>query len=282
MNICAGIILYNPNIERLTENVNAILPQVNRLVFVDNASANISNLQKIFSDDRFAWILNDVNLGVSGALNQMMIYAKQNEFDWILTLDEDSVCGNDLVQKLLSAITLSSDIAMVSPCIIDRNLDQFAQISECELPDVENIDMCITSGCLTNVNMILDTDGFDERLFIDQVDHDMCLRLKRRGYRILRANNAQLLQEFGQKTVFRRFLWKMVKYHNHSPIRVYYQTRNMIFMVRKYGTEFTPHPLLNYFYRIAAFCVKLIYEPQRLRRTIAFIRGYAAGLTMKL
>ena len=38
----AGIVTYNPNMKRLIENVNAILPQVEQVILVDNGSANIN------------------------------------------------------------------------------------------------------------------------------------------------------------------------------------------------------------------------------------------------
>ena len=46
MKICAGIILYNPNIERLKECIRAVQPQVDKLVIVDNASDNIDEIKK--------------------------------------------------------------------------------------------------------------------------------------------------------------------------------------------------------------------------------------------
>jgi len=300
MNICAGIVLYNPEIERLKQNVEAILPQVDFIIFADNASINADELHTIFDNDKIKWINNDKNNGVAGALNQLVKYADDSGYKWILTLDQDSVCDTSLVGELKAAIGKYDNVAMSSPRVIDRKLDlpeDSAQTprettaqrettvqreTEPLLPAIESIDMCITSGCLTNVKAVLEAGGFNERLFIDQVDHDMCLRLKRQGYTLLRVNSTVLIQEFGQKAVRRRFLWKTVLYHHHSPYRVYYQTRNMLFMVRKYGLEFTQHPRLYYWRLFVSFFIKFIYEPQRFSRLAAFIRGYIAGLFIKI
>ena len=42
--IGAGIVTFNPDIGRLKENIDAILPQVSELVIVDNGSANVDEV----------------------------------------------------------------------------------------------------------------------------------------------------------------------------------------------------------------------------------------------
>ena len=41
--IAAGIVLYNSEIERLRENINAVKTQVDQIIFFDNNSKNIKN-----------------------------------------------------------------------------------------------------------------------------------------------------------------------------------------------------------------------------------------------
>ena len=282
MKVCAGIVLYNPEIERLSLNIDAISPQVDLIILVDNASSDISELKKRFTDNRFIWICNDKNLGVAAALNQLVNYADENKYEWILTLDQDSVCSENLVDKLLSSSEMYNNVAMISPKIIERGSESKKIKSDQPPPEVEEVKICITSGCLTNIKAVIDTGGFNEWLFIDHVDHDMCIRLRYRGYRILRVNTVELDQEYGLKVVHRKILFKVYEYHNYTPFRVYYQARNMLYMVRKYGADFKPHPFLHYFRPIVVFCVKLTFEPNRMRRLAAFTRGYFTGLFMKI
>ena len=280
MGICAGITLYNPDIERLKENVNAIAPQVELIIFVDNASSNYHEIQSSLSLDKTIWIRNDSNLGVAHALNQQVQQAHESGFEWILTIDQDSVCEDNLVHKLYQPTLFDDSIAMSSPVISERsNLHKDELIDK--NADYEIVTLCITSGCLTNVNAVLKVGGFDDILFIDCVDQEMCLRLHRNGYKVIRVNNANLLQEFGQSTIKRKFLGKNLVFDYYPPMRVYYQTRNNLLMLRKYGYEFNNRPYYCYFYLIAIFIVRLFYEPNRLKRSIAFIKGYFTGLTMK-
>jgi rhamnosyltransferase len=289
MNVCAGIVLCNPDVERLVKNINAIASQVDKLILVDNASENIDKVRQVLTNEcadagyeTFVWIKNAENKGVAGALNQLIDYADKKGYEWLLTLDDDSVCGDKMVAELLTAIPHYEKTAVVSPRIFDRDFSPEKDKINEQLPDTKEIDMCITAGSLTNVKAVIDTGGYDERLFIDHVDHDMCLRLKRHGYRIIKVNTAIINQEFGAETIRRRFLWKLYTQRGYAPFRVYYQTRNYIYMLRKYGKEFVSRPCYYYFHLIFAFFARFLYEPKRISRLKAFIKGYFAGLFMKL
>jgi len=282
MTVCAGIVLFNPESERLKENINTVLPQVDLLVLVDNASFDTEKLQETFVDERIVWILNETNTGVATALNQLINYVSEKDCEWVLTLDQDSVCGENLVEKLVAAGQTNEKAAMISPRIIERGADTEKTDPGKPIQEVEEVPICITSGCLTNVKAVLDAGGFNDWLFIDHVDHDMCIRLRLKGYSILRVNAAVLFQEYGLEVVRRKLFFVPVEYHNYTPFRVYYQARNMLYMVRKYGSDFKPLPFFHYFRPIAVFFVKFMFEPERFQRLKAFIKGYVTGLFMKI
>ena len=43
--VYAGIVTYNPKIERLIENINSIYPQVDKVIVYDNGSENIEDIK---------------------------------------------------------------------------------------------------------------------------------------------------------------------------------------------------------------------------------------------
>jgi len=279
LKVCAGIVLYNPDVDRLRLSVEAVRAQVDRLIFVDNASGNIDELQNIFGDEQYVWIRNEENLGIAKALNQLVEYADMNGYQWILTLDQDSICDDNMVQRLVAAAE-DEGIAMAAPRIIDRD-KVYLIINDSDMV-VENIEFCITSGCLTNVKAILDIGGFNEWLFVYEVDREICLRLLRCGYRLVSVINARLFHEHGIKTVYRKILWKKVVYHNYSPFSVYYMTRNLVYMLRKYGVEYAPRLFLRWIRLFFAFCVKFIFEPDRIQRLKAYVKGLKDGFAVKI
>lgn len=301
MKVCAGIVLFHPDIDRLKQNVDAVLPQVDRLYLFNNASDEYPQLREAFTDtkytinDNITWINSDDNIGIAAALNRLMQAACSDGFRLMLTLDQDSICADDLVEKLLEAAQTYDNVAITSPRIIEQGRvweDAYSKVGKKKHTNktnnvetaglVEDVTYCITSGSLTNIDAVINAGGFNERLFIDDVDRDMCIRLCYRGHRILRVNSAELHHEFGDKLVERKFLFLKYKYRNYSPFRVYYQIRNTVYMVRKYGGDYKPYPIWRLIRPFLTFFVKFIFEPQRIKRLSAFVRGYAAGLTMKL
>ena len=46
-NICAGIVLYNPDIDKLTNNINSIINQVSVVLLQDNGSSNIKEIEEL-------------------------------------------------------------------------------------------------------------------------------------------------------------------------------------------------------------------------------------------
>ena len=52
MRICAGIVTYNPNIDRLRENYLHIRDQVDVIIICDNGSGNLNEIKEILDDKK--------------------------------------------------------------------------------------------------------------------------------------------------------------------------------------------------------------------------------------
>lgn len=159
--ICAGIVTYNPDIELLIKNINAISDQVNKVIIVDNGSINWNNWSNRILSKNVEIIRNRNNDGIAKALNQICTYAVENDYDYVLTLDQDSIAPLDLVEQL--SVHMSKDTAIVAPNIVYRNNENYADnITE----GCEEVEWVITSASLTNLSVWKELSGFDERLFI--------------------------------------------------------------------------------------------------------------------
>ena len=237
MKILAGITLYNPDINRLKENINAIYKQVDKLIFINNDSKNRTQIEKMLNDlivsnkisnSLFEIIDNKKNEGVAYALNEMLDYASENGYDWFLTLDQDSVSKPELIEKYKKYIS-QKDVAMMTCIIKDRNF-----VAENKMDDEYTyVNRCITSAALNNTKIIKELGGFDNELFIDSVDFDICATIIENGYKILKVNYEGILHEVGHtKTV--KIFGKTEYIYNHSPFRTYYVIRNAIIMNYKH------------------------------------------------
>ena len=272
--ICAGIILYNPDLNRLVENIDSIISQVNEVVIIDNASNNSDEIQICLKNkgEKLVYLRNHENFGIAKALNQILDFAVQRYYDAFITLDQDSICGNELVENYLN---IDFDgIGQISCVITDRNTGT-VDCTSFDDSNVKKVESVITSGCLNVTNAIKTVGGFDESLFIDGVDIDLSLRLKQREYEILKINYHGLLHELGQGKK-KRILGRDFILSNHNPIRNYYTRRNMIYIARKYYSGIKKHKMIikQIIYGIGAS----VLEDQKIKRIKCNLKGIKDGL----
>ncbi len=272
-NICAGIVLYNPNEKRLTENIESILPQVSKLILVDNASINTESVLNYWRQDSKIKIIKNIkNEGIAKALNQMCETASIENYKWILTLDQDSVCPSILIDSFMR-YTEDNSVGIVCPQF-ELNIDGY--LFKKVVEDSELVDYCITSASLTNLDAWNKSGKFDEWMFIDCVDYDFCLKLKKMGYKIIRVNNIIINHEVGNPQIKKLPFGRKIVLHNHSPLRNYYISRNTVYILKKYWRYKSVYkwvPRLLYW----QIC-KLIFENNKIQTIISFLKGIKDGI----
>lgn len=231
--VYAGIVTFNPECNRLKDNIEAVYPQVKKVIIFDNGSDNVEQITEIIGKYKeIDFIRSENNKGIAFALNRIFEYA-ENDCSWILTLDQDSISPGNLVEQLMTII--SENVAIACPRICDMNVLQNNSIAN----GTSSINRCITSGSLTSVKVWRSIGGFDEKMFIDGVDFDFCDRARKKGYRILRNNNVELSHEIGHITIH-KLLWFPVAVNNHSAFRKYYIAKNIVYLDRKNKDKYYP------------------------------------------
>lgn len=266
--VLVGIVTYNPDIDRLKENIDAVKKQTNHILIVDNGSNNYNIFVKSFSGD-IQFIRNDKNEGIAMALSQIMEYSRENEYSWVLTLDQDSIIEPGLANEYIKYASNEAytNVGMFTCLIKDRNFSD--EKYEKQNRSIIEVPYCITSAAFTNVDKYFDTDGYDERFFIDAVDFDICYSLRERGYKIARINFTGLYHEVGHGEN-KRFLWKKIVIYHQKPFRIYYLARNIIWMHKKHNT----YGFMRMIKKEIVFCLRIIlYEDCRKEKWNAFKKG---------
>ncbi|WP_220771229.1 hypothetical protein, partial [Shewanella sp. MBTL60-007] len=192
----------------------------------------------------------------------------KHKINYLLTLDQDSVVTDQLVDGLLSTINTATNIAMVGPKISDVN-ESAAKNSNESLVDTFHL---ITSGALCRVSHLVNVGMFNEKLFIDCVDFDMSLKLIQFDYKVIRNNKLQLIHEIGRKQK-KRILNREFYLLNHSEVRVYYMVRNRLFIVRKYWNLEGYRPLDDLKHLLTRTLAMLCYEERKFPKLIATLKG---------
>lgn len=268
-----GIVLFNPKIERLRENIEAVYrnKKTSTIIIIDNASENEDEIRKLLQGyEQIEYIRNAYNLGIAKALNQICARAKERNQSFVLTLDQDSVCPENILEEYEKYTDLDR-LGILCPQIRDRNCDW---VQPQKMKEVTVLKKCITSGSLVSLEAWEAVCGFDEIMFIDGVDHDFCARIRQKGYEIYQVNRVVLLHEIGSITVRRCLFWKVIV-KNHASFRKYYIARNTVFLARKRKAAWLIAK--SYLQVVKQFLIVLLYEQDKQEKLRAIIKGARDG-----
>lgn len=275
--VLAGIVTYNPDISRLISNIQALIEQVDRIVIVDNGSRNIKKVEEIIPDG-IRLIKWDNNKGIASALREIMDYAINSCYSWVLTVDQDSIVQSGLISEYLKYANRHEcfNVGIFTCLIKDRNFKD--KKHELQKTETELVDSCITSAAFCNVEKYKKTAGYDDTFFIDCVDFDICYQLRDKGYDICRINFLGLLHEVGHGENRHFLLWTIVIYH-HNAKRIYTISRNMFYLWKKHPKVYGIHRLIK---KQLAFFIRIVfYEDDKIAKLRAYFKGISDGLLKK-
>lgn len=297
--VSAGIVLYKPDFKRLNKNLYQLM-QVLDTVILYNNDADLSQIKIPFQfKDRIIIIGNGSNRGIAYALNCIMNKADELGSKWVITLDQDSIIPRNMIDEYSKYLNYAK-IAIVCPQPID-NRRKYEKIVT--TPETEYVDVCITSGSCTNVDIWKKVGKFDEWLFIDLVDNDFCKRIILSGYKILKINSVILDHQYGmlkrRSKITETFFLKMGDLLNNvniqklsfkrlvNPIRIYYENRNVIYLNKKYekfgGIGYENHHCRTYMGFFITFSVySFLVGKNKKRIWKAIINGVNDGKSKKV
>ena len=95
----------------------------------------------------------------------------------------------------------------------------------------------MTSGNIINLDIYKCVEGFKEWMFIDCVDFEYGLNVRKQGYTIKQINTVFLDHELGDYEI-KYFLNKKIFCDNHSALRRYYIVRNSFYLYDLYHDDF--------------------------------------------
>lgn len=240
--VCCVIVTYNIG-NQFYNCFNSIVNQVEKIVIVDNGSdkETLDVLKKLENNKQTTIIYNNDNLGIAAALNKGVKYAIKNDYDWILTMDNDSEATPNMIKSMLKWYENYDNkelIGSIFPEYIEKSTvtDKKNCLSKLNEYKFKEIYFDNTSGNLVKTKVFKDIGYFREDFFIDSVDHDFCLRIKKRNLKMIKICGVKLLHSLGNTRTI-NFLGKKINCSNHSALRRYYITRNRCIMRNLYSDE---------------------------------------------
>lgn len=233
MKIVSVVITFYPNKNELITNIMSYIDYVDHLIIWDNTpdeeyTLNLSDFGGFENKISIEGVSE--NKGIGYALNRVAEDAINRGYNWMLTMDQDSAFADgkffDQFQK-----ETKSEMGIISPV---HNAIRFNQ--ESNIPN--EIDIIATSGNLVNLKAWQSVGGFNENLFIDEVDHDFCLRIKQKGFKVFECKNILLNHKLGDIKEIKTLRGKAIRISLHSALRTYYIVRNSFYMFNQYQNQF--------------------------------------------
>lgn len=277
--VAAVVLSYKPDMG-IIGNIDELAKQAHTVYVVNNSpddSATAEVLASLNHRESVVVLDQEGNVGVAAGFNAGMRRALADGFDYIWIFDQDSTVSQGMLAALLTAFDQPGvPVAIAGPAL---RAEETGHLYDGESSSgIRDQVALISSGALF-AREALDGIGLhDERLFIDYVDHDISLRARRAGFRIVKVYDTVLDHRFGA-SVPSTFLGRRIYLSNYSPMRHYYMTRNRVIMVRRYG-------LGRWFWDDAAYATKswvkvVLCERDRNRKIGAALRGAVAGLRFR-
>ncbi|MEI6152127.1 MAG: hypothetical protein WCQ10_06330, partial [Chitinophagia bacterium] len=219
MNIAGVVILYHPDIQLLSENIKTYVQGIKQLYIYDNSETKLPGIEEALTrlHPSIQYHYFNANEGIAKRLNKAVEEASRNNYDYLLTMDQDSSfkAGDFEKYKLQTQASAYSNVAQFGVnCQPDFTIAK-------EQP--EEALTLITSGSIVNLSLIKNVGAFNEDLFIDFVDAEFSYRVIQRGYINLMFSNIVLNHALGKLVEGRSLAnFKKTSRITHSPIRVYY------------------------------------------------------------
>jgi rhamnosyltransferase len=293
--VVAVIVTYHPKAEDLSNLLSVLLPQVARIVVVDNTLETdliVPSLIEKCPLSGIHLIRLGGNFGVAKALNVGIDWAVEVGATHVLLSDQDSLPAADMIQQLLNVTyrlaVQGVRVACVAPAFRDLSTGSIHKFqvpgqgffyTTCKgdqaLPWTEVISN-ITSGSLIPVHVFENIGFMREDYFIDFVDTEWCFRARHLGYKLYGTSKA-LMDHYVGGDVFRAWCGGWRSFSGYSRERLYYQYRNAIFLLRGnlIPRAWQLRLIMTWFGNIYAY---VFFAPHRFANLGAISRGLWHGV----
>lgn len=219
------VILYNPD-KDVIRNIESYIKYLDRLYIVDNQNGEIitDELKNKYSNVEI--IKHSENMGIAYSLNKVLKIC-QNKYTYLLTMDQDSYFIDNTAEFLKKVLTKYdwNKILGISPVILDKNNNKISETNHYAV---------ITSGNVVSIKNAIEIGGYNEELFIDEVDNEFCYRGYLSGYKSIKLDDKIYMRHCIGDPLSIKLFGRLYHPMNHNYIRTYYIIRNRLYVYFKY------------------------------------------------
>lgn len=294
--VFAVIVTYLPEIKPLVDLITVVSSQVTRVLIIDNtpeADKRVPILCDRMALAQVELIRLGSNLGIAKAFNVGIEAAISAGATHVLLSDQDSQPAPDMVEGLIRAerdLTGSGvPLAAVGPSFTNINSGDIFPFhvkikgrllygrrpATTKSPHVNALNL-ISSGTLISISAIKSVGLMREDFFIDSVDTEWCYRARALGYCLYGTGWATMHHRMGDSKL-RVWYFGWTKANVHSPLRIYYQVRNLVRM-QYLGYRGVRWRIKNVFSIMSIFYCHVFFGTTKLAALRMALRGILDGL----
>ena len=271
--IAAIAITYYPKVEEVMRNILQYIQSVDHLIIWENTPINEREQYRIEIPEyryKISYRSINKNAGIAYPLNQMAIWAKQNDYTHILSMDQDSWWVN--FEEFVQSVSNYPDNRH---SILAPNVNREWNDSADEALIVDDI---IISGTVWPLHVIDRVGWFDEKLFVDTVDIDFSIRANKQGIKTVVFTHSYLIQQYGYPAKSKLFKWTS---SNYSVERTYNIVKNHLILWRRYKKDFpkAQKKLIVKKYILYRLIKIVLIEKEKIKKVFAVMRGVFDGLS---
>ncbi|MGR0320256.1 glycosyltransferase [Agromyces sp. ZXT2-3] len=284
--VVAVVPTFHPD-DRVVDNLRSLASQVDELIVVDDGTGPAADvvLRRIgdeISNSRS--IRLDRNSGIARALNVGVRAALEDGADFVVNTDQDTDLPGGYIASCLDTFARANRVTRVGIVCTDRVNGQPSIPTWYSPEGIGLVPEAIQSGFVISRECLETAGLFDERLVIDCVDTEYCLRVRDRGFRIAIAEDTDIAHALGEMVPFRPFGLTLAHrdgghlYQYHSPFRQYYIIRNNIDLVFRNFLRRRRWTLAVVKRQIGPTFDAIVSGPKRTKHLVATVVGGVHGL----
>lgn len=237
--IIAIMTLYHPT-HNTVYNVANISEQVDKIILCDNS--NVSNEELFENMTKCVYVSSQRNLGLSVAFNNILMNPDKyliNDDDFIIFFDQDSKLRDNHITNMIEEYERLSEAGINVGCMGPVYFNKTSNSLEIQKAKKNlsaqsfSVKSIITSSMMCKYSNLKAINFWNEEIFLDLADWDLCWRFIAAGYACCVTKVAVLEHVIGEseKKI------GLIKLRVGKPFREYYQVRDCLYLLHK---KYTP------------------------------------------
>lgn len=262
------VVTYYPDKMETISNILSIIEDLDVLIIWENTPIDERATYRVelpHYAHKIIYMGLNVNVCIAKALNTAVKYGLSHGFSHFLTMDQDGCFQKGHFKQYLEIVSknrwkyhlLGPNPNGLNQPIVDTPIKKST---------------LITSGSVFDLSIFKITGLFNESYKIDCVDYEFCFRAANKGIYSFMVSSVIIKQNFGRmyktKLGFNTF--------NYPPLRLYFISRNNIWLYRGYPKLSKFSNLLNWI--LIPFVKIILTENNKWEKTKSICRGIFDGI----